>query len=333
MKTMLVCIALGALMLTVASAAWAQRGAAARGAEAKPKERFPEAPVPDNVTLVNDVTYGTGGGRELKLFLFLPKDERESHPGIVFFHGGGWTGGSPKQFFRQAGYLASKGYVAACAEYRLSGEAKFPAAAEDVKCSVRWMRANAKRYKIDPNRIASGGGSAGAHLAAMLGVMDKGDGLDGTGGQAEYSSKANAVVAFNGAFDLPRLAERMKPVSEQTGKPIAPVRFLGGTLEEIPEAYKKASPMTYVSEGDAAFLFLHGTKDQVVPLEESVRMKEALEKVGARAEIFAAERAAHGFFNNPPWYEPTLKRMEEFLNDVFGMGEEKGGPPAEKTQD
>ncbi len=274
------------------------------------KTRF-EVSFPDNVEVLQSIVFGKGGGRNLKLALFLPKDNRDAHPGIVFIHGGGWRGGNPKQFMPQALYLAAQGYVSACIENRLSGKVRksFPAAVEDVKCAVRWMRASAKRYKIDPNRIAAAGGSAGAHLAAMLGVTDEEDGLEGSGGHGEFSSKVNAVVAFNGVFNL--AAEKVHDLD-----PV--VAFLGSKLTEIPDVYEKASPITYVDKTDAPFLLLHGTKDRSLPYEQSVKMKEALEKAGVRAELFTAKNAGHGFFNHPPWYEPTLKRMEEFLDRVFG---------------
>jgi len=340
MKTVLICIVLGVLVSSMLSVVWAaERGSATKGPSEKPQSKWewtrkatsgkPQwewtREVPENVEAINKVIYGKGGGRDLGLVLFLPKDDKPLHPGIVFIHGGGWTGGLPAHFSRQAAYLAGKGYVGACVEYRLSGEAKFPAAVEDVKCAVRWMRANAEKYKIDPKRIASVGGSAGGHLASILGVMDKADGLEGDGGHAEYSSKTNAVVAFNGAFDFMMLQAHMQNISEQRSQPTAPERFIGGTLKDLPEKFKQASPMTYVDETDAPHLFLHGTADGTVPIRQSVDMMKALEKVGVRAELYAAEGESHGFFNKGPQYEKTLKRMEKFLNEVFKWGTAEPG--------
>ncbi len=317
MKTVLMGVAMCGALSAALSLAWsAERGA--RPQQDKPQGRWGELPpIPDNVEVLEDVVYGSGGGRDLRLVLFLPKDDRPIHPGVVFIHGGGWSGGSPLHFYRQATYLASKGYVGACVEYRLSGEAKFPAAIEDVKCAVRWMRANADKYRIDRNRIASAGGSAGGHLASMLGVMNKEDDLEGDGGHAEFSSKTNAVVAFNGAFDFTPLMDHMQRRSEQSGKPSPPEKFIGGSMKEFPEKFKQASPMTYVDATDAPHAFLHGTADVTVPIKQSVDMMEALQEVGVRAELYEAEGEGHGFFNAGPEYEKTLKRMEKFLNDVF----------------
>ena len=323
MKAVLICAAMSMLLSATLSLAWgADRGS--RVPAEKPSDRWEAMPeAPENVEVVSDVTYGTGSNRDLKLVLFLPKDDKRTHPGVVFLHGGGWTGGSPAQFYRQATYLATKGYVGACVEYRLSGEAKFPAAVEDVKCAVRWMRANAEKYRIDPNRIASVGGSAGAHLASMLGVMDKDDNLEGTGGHAGESSKTNAVVAFNGAFDFTALTDHMKGVSEKTGNPTAPERFIGGSIEEVPEKYRQAAPITYVDGKDAPHLFLHGTADALVPIKQSADMMKALQEAGVRAELYEAEGESHGFFNKGPQYDKTLKRMEKFLNEVFEWGPAK----------
>jgi len=270
-----------------------------------------EIDLPDNVAVARDVIYGKGGERELKLTLFAPKYNPEVHPGIVFVHGGAWRKGSPALYFRHAVDMASKGYVCAAVEYRLSGEAAFPAAVEDVKCAVRSMRANARTYRLDPEKIAAVGNSAGGHLAAMLGVMNEEDDLEGTGGNEEQSSKVNAVVAFYGVHDFMRLG-----VKNPEG---AIALFLGGLPEEVPEVYKRASPITYVDESDAPFLLLHGTADKLVPIKQSEDMRKALEEAGVRAELYVAEGGGHVFEKDPAEYDKTLARMEEFLADVFDL--------------
>ncbi len=272
-------------------------------------ERVPELKLPENVRLIEDVTYGTGGGRDLHLDLYFPAEHKPSRPAMIFLHGGGWSGGTRKQFAPQSAYLASKGFVAGCIEYRLSGEARFPAAVEDAKCAVRWMRANAGKYGIDPDRMGVGGGSAGAHLAALLGTSAAIAELEGKGGHAEFPSNVNLVVAFNGVFDLAPFGKQLNPVRN----------FMGGTPEEMPEAYALASPVTHVDKSDPPFLLLHGTQDQVVPHQQSVDFQKRLQSAGVRAELYTAEGAAHGFFNRPPWYQPTLERMEEFLSDCFKL--------------
>jgi len=268
------------------------------------------AAVPDNVDVRRDIVYCRGGGRDLQLDLFLPKGRSGRRPAVVFIHGGGWRGGTRRQFHPQAAHLASTlGYAGAAIEYRLSGEATFPAAVEDVKCAVRWLRAQAQTYGVDPDRIAAVGGSAGAHLAAMLGVTDRSAGLEGDGGHAGMTSRVNAVVAFNGPFDLAKEAGT-ESAGRRTG-------FLGGSPAERPEIYQRASPITYVSPAAAPFLLLHGTADTTVSIEQSRMMMKRLRDAGVKAEIFEAEGAAHGFFNRPPHYQPTLERMTAFLKQQF----------------
>jgi acetyl esterase/lipase len=273
---------------------------------------WPKPKLPGNVEMERDVVYGKGGGRDLKLDLFLPKGGSAPRPAVVFIHGGGWRGGTPRQFHRQAAYLAGKGYVGACIEYRLSGEAKFPAALEDCKCAVRWMRANAKTYQVDPNRIAACGGSAGGHLAAMLGVTNKSHGFEGKGGHAKFSSRVSLVVDFNGVSDLDELGKNA-PLRNAIQK------FLGPPYKENPALYVKASPITHLDAKDPPFLFLHGTADTTVPFEQSVAMMTKLRDLGIDTALYEAKGAKHAFFNKPPHFRPTLKRMEAFLDKHFGV--------------
>lgn len=265
---------------------------------------------PDNIELRRDLVYGQGGGRDLKLDLFLPAAGAGLRPGIVFIHGGGWSGGSRGQFCPQAAHLAGRGYVGACIEYRLSGEAIFPAALEDAKCAVRWMRAHATDLRIDVDRIAACGGSAGGHLAAMLGLTDETLGLEGQGGHGGFSSQVNLVIDCNGVSDMVELTTRERTLAIATD-------FLGGSLAEKPEVYRLASPIEHVRRGAPPFLLLHGTSDSTVPYSHTNRLLEQLDAVGAPTELFAAEGAEHGFFNQDPWFEPTLERMERFLAAHF----------------
>jgi acetyl esterase/lipase len=254
-----------------------------------------------------DIVYGKGGARSLKLDLFLPKDGPTPRPAIVFIHGGGWKGGTRKQFHRQAAYLAGKGYVGACIEYRFSGEATFPAALEDCKCAVRWLRATAMTYKVDTDRIAACGGSAGGHLAAMVGVTDTSRGFEGKGGHERFSSRVHAVVDFNGVSDLDDLGKRAKLGN-------AMEKFLGVRHKDNPKLYMTASPITYINAKSPPFLLLHGTADPIVPFEQSVAMMKKLNGVGVDADLYEAKDAKHGFFNRPPHFDPTLRRMERFLD-------------------
>lgn len=298
-----------ALIVLVFMAVSAAVALMAQPADEQQTRRPRQLSLPDNVEMETGVVYGTGGERELKLDLFLPKDAGGLRPAVVFIHGGGWKGGNPGQFHRQAAYLAGLGYVCASIEYRLSGEAQFPAALEDAKCAVRWMRANAEKLQVDTDRVALSGGSAGGHLAAMIATT--GPGLfEGEGGNADQSSVANLAVCFNPVVDLAAMGE---------ARPDHPmlVAFLGKTFEEAPEVYANASPITYVDESDPPMLLLHGTEDTTVPYEQAQAFIQRLTDAGVEAELFTAEDAAHAFFNKEPWYTPTVKAMEEFLDKHF----------------
>jgi len=276
---------------------------------------IPPFQLPSDVKVEHHLTYARYGHRELHLDLYHPANGNGPFPGIVFIHGGGWSGGPAIQFRRQAAYLASKGFVGATIEYRLSGEAKYPAAVYDCKAAVRWMRANVKKYKINPQQIAAAGGPAGGHLAALLGTTNNISAFDGNGGNARFSSRVEAIVAFNGIYDFVGLAEK-SPNRSLIERSVP--QFLGGPLHEVPEVYVEASPVAHACKHSPPFLLLHGTADTTSPYSQALEMQKALERAGGKAELYSAKGANHGFFNSSPYYEPTLMQMERFLRSVFG---------------
>ena len=250
----------------------------------------------DQVKVENDIVYGRGGDQDLKLNLAMPAEGRGPHPAVLCIHGGGWKGGSYKDLNKTIREFAAKGYVAASPQYRLTSSPKnrFPAQIEDVKCAVRWLRSQQARYSIDPNRIGVVGMSAGGHLACMLGVTTKEDGLEGIGDlepdRAKLSSQVQAVVSFFGPADL--TTRDWRPDVE----PLL-VDLLGGKLEENRDAYTKASPMTYVRNGRKypPVLCFHGTKDDIVRYQQSVKLVDALKGLGSSAELVTMEGEGHGW--------------------------------------
>ncbi len=234
---------------------------------------------------------------ELKIDVHYPPDWKadDERPAIVFFFGGGWTGGKVEQFERQAEYLASRGMVAARADYRVKSRHKVTpdACVEDAKSAVRWLRENAKELGIDPNRIVASGGSAGGHIAACTGTTT---GLEASGEDEKISSRPNAMLLFNPVLQFSGYERMMKRIGddEQLGKQISP------TLN-----VNKDTPPAIIFFGDADGLYKHG-KDY----------KAAAEKVGAKAEMVVAEGQNHGFFNRSPWQERTLYRADEFLTSL-----------------
>ncbi|MBI3684088.1 MAG: prolyl oligopeptidase family serine peptidase, partial [Acidobacteria bacterium] len=167
---------------------------------------------------------------------------------------------------------------------------------------------NAKQYGVRTNRIGAAGGSAGGHLVALLGVTAGKPAYEGDVGVKGPSTAVQAVAAFNPAVDMVSFG-KSAPNNAQNSV----VRFLGKTYAEDAELWKRASPLEQVHSKAPPFLFLHGTGDTTVPYAQSERMMEALKRAGVSAEMMSAPDAAHGFFNRPPWFEPTLKRMEEFF--------------------
>ena len=196
--------------------------------------KLPEE-MPDGVQLIKDIEFGNPGEHPLKLDLYRPTKLDKPVPGLIFIHGGAWKGGSRDMYRPYAVQYAQKGYVAASISYRLSPVAPFPAAVEDAKCAVRWMRANADNYGVDPNHICVLGGSAGGHLAMMVGYSWPDKQLEGSGGHEGASSKVQAVVSFYGPCDLTAPRTRDADVVCQ---------FLGGKkYEDSPDLYRKASPI------------------------------------------------------------------------------------------
>jgi acetyl esterase/lipase len=250
------------------------------------------------VHVAKDLVYGKGGDRDLKLDLAMPKNGDGPFPAIVCVHGGGWRGGHRKDLSRPSVFvgkqsiielLASRGYVVVSVSYRLAPKAKFPAQIEDCKAAVRWLRANAKKYKIDADHIGAVGFSAGGHLVSLLGTTDKKDGFEGKGGNPEQSSRVQAVVNFFGPTNF-----NTKDWSDDVEKRFF-IPLLGATYEDKPELYKRLSPINYVTRDDAPFLFFHGTKDPLVGLRHSRELAAKLTKAGVSAQVVELKGEGHGW--------------------------------------
>lgn len=244
--------------------------------------------VPDGVAFEKNVVYGKAGEVELTMNVAKPKDVAGPLPCVLIIHGGGWAAGNKDMHNDLTWTFAKRGYVSATVGYRLVPKALYPAQIEDVKCAVRYVRANAEKLGVDPKRIGATGFSAGGHLSMMLGVMGKGDGLEGEGGNPDQDSQVNAVVAFFGPTDF------INVVFPDASRPIVE-KWIGGTRDDKKEEYRKASPVTYVSKGDAPTLIIQGTKDPLVPHDQAYRMADALTAAGVPGRVDLIVGAGHGW--------------------------------------
>lgn len=271
---------------------------------------------PTDVDVHRDVVFGTGGGRDLKMHIVTPKNKAaKPAPVYVWIHGGGWMGGTKEGGVRQVVPVVRQGFVGATIEYRLTGEAPFPAQIEDCKCAIRFLRAHAEEYNIDPNRIAVGGSSAGGHLVALLGTSGGVKELEGQGGWADQSSTVQAVIDLFGPTDFKAFVS--EPGYEHHNKANSPESRLLGGGEVLPntEGIKRVNPITYIDAQDPPFLIIHGTQDRTVPLNQSELLNEALTKVGVSVKLHKIEGAGHG---GPDFSKPEINDMKlEFLKAQF----------------
>jgi acetyl esterase/lipase len=251
-----------------------------------------------------DVTYATVGGEELKFDLATPKELDHAVPAVVVIHGGGWMGGKRQDMTMFAKRLAERGYVAPTISYRLAPKHRFPAQVEDVKAAVRYLRAHADELHIDPKRIGAMGGSAGAHLAMMLGAMDSADGLEGDGGNPEQASKVQAVVSFVGPVNL--IFDSYTDVQTDIL-----TNFLGGSPKEKVEDCRRASPITYINKGDAPLLCFFGTDDPLISYDQAFQITKALDDADVPGRVELLLGASHG------WVGPELERTIDATVSFF----------------
>jgi acetyl esterase/lipase len=248
--------------------------------------RFPadEPPTPGAVTVIHDIHYREGPSRQWRLDL-AAKGERggKPRPAVVVIHGGGWLEGDKSSFASKKHGVpgnieefAELGFVAVTINYRLSGEAPFPAALEDCKCAVRWLRAHAKDYNVDPDHIGAYGNSAGGHLALLLAMTGKEDKLEGDGPYQDQSSLVQAAASDSGPVDLLYQYEqaRLQEVVR---------RFMGGPPEgERAALYRKASPARRISPKTPPLLLIYGGADEQVPVESADQFVSELGRAGLK---------------------------------------------------
>lgn len=260
--------------------------------------------------LERDITYCTADGIDLKLDLCRPSTGTGPFPALLYIPNSTW--GLDQSYTKaECTYLlnkaASRGYVAVGVEHRRltfdwqdrTIKNRFPAQVYDVKCAVRWLRANSKKYNIDPDRIGAVGWSSGGHLALMLALTDKSDGLEGDCGDMTYSSRIQAAVSSSGPIEL---------VSLYSQAPAITTALLGGPPEKLPDVYAKASPLTYVTKDDPPILLIHGDMDTHVSPQQAELLDAKLTEVGVSHTLVIKK----GYDHVALWDE---KEVWKFLDD------------------
>lgn len=279
--------------LTIVAIPSAARSASPASAPAKVAASLPASMPGDEIELQTGITFSEPGGTTLKLDLARPRTGGP-YPAVVCLFGGGWISGSRVAVREVSLYLAGYGYVAVAPSYRLAPDHPFPAAVADVRNCVRWIRRNAAKYNIDPQRVGAMGLSAGGHLALMLGMADDREqfGPDDVASDGE-SARVQAVVNYFGPGDLASPAWGKLAIKRFT------IPFLGGTLQERPEVYAKASPITYVTKDDAPVLTFQGEIDRTVPAVLAVELHKKLDATGVKNRLEIIKGRDHGSFPEP----------------------------------
>ncbi len=255
------------------------------------------------VSIERDVVFGTGGPRALKGNIYRPPEKRAGAPSVLLVHGGGWASGDRSQLHGYGILLGRLGYLCMACEYRLAGEAKWPAQIHDVKAALRWMRANARDLGIDPEKISISGNSAGGHLSLIAGGTQDLPEFEGEGGNAGAGTGVAAAIAF---YAPSILSAPDAPLSPEIQSLMGP--------DPSADALRTASPISYAAAGFPPTLLFHGNKDELVPHEASLRMYRALDEAGASVELHLYASAPHAFDAVPELGRQCATIMALFLD-------------------
>ena len=253
--------------------------------------------------LRTDIPFAHAGGIELTLDAWTPAGEGP-FPTVIVVHGGGWENGDKQTYVKPLfPPLTEAGFAWFTINYRLAPEHRFPACTDDAAAAVRWVRQNARMYKVDPGRIALMGESAGGHIVAYLGAALRG------------AESVAAVVAFYPVTDLLHWERQRGKIGHHMGQLLGLTELNAAAEAKLTEA----SPVTYVHPNMPPFLFIHGTADTGVPFDQSTRMCDQMKAVGARCEIYPVEGAPHGVgpWEKNPAHQTYKKKMVEWLEEIL----------------
>ncbi len=270
---------------------------------------------PQGVMEKRNVVYATlentkYGKRELHLDLFAP-EKKGTYPALILVHGGGWHAGNKSILVPLAQMIAKKGFVTVSVEYQLQPEAPYPAAVHNIKAAIRWMRAHAKDYQIDADKIAIGGGSAGGHLASLVGMTNGLESFEGDMGNPSFSSYVQAIIDIDGVINF------MAPTSLNIKRnPDSPdILWLGGTFNEVPDKWKEASPIYWANENTIPIMFLnsgfpkyHAGQDELIGM---------LKEWGIYHEVHKFNVKMHTFWLFHPHADESVEYIANFLNKAL----------------
>jgi acetyl esterase/lipase len=259
-----------------------------------------------------DIDYARVGDETLKLDLHIPNGKIRA-PLIVWVHGGAWRSGSKSDM--PLGKMLEAGYAIASVDYRLSTVARFPAQIHDLKASIRFLRAEGSKWGLPTKKIVVAGDSAGAHLAALVGVSNRSAELEGSVGSfLATSSSVQGIISFYGAADLLTILHQSTPHGVNMRVPALEL-LLGGQPQDKPELARLASPVFHVDSSAPPLLLLHGDQDPQMPINQSLELQGAYEKAKARVQLVVVHGAAHGgalFYD-----EERVAKVQKFLRGHF----------------
>jgi acetyl esterase/lipase len=265
--------------------------------------------VPKSVETIKNIEYAQVRGQSMLLDLYRPREFKHRLPVIVWLYGGAWKAGSKDSC--PIAFIATKGVAIVSINYRLTEVAPFPAQIYDCKGAVRWLRAHADQYHLDPNRIGVFGVSAGGHLAALLGTTADNPVLEGdVGDNLGYSSRVQCVCAFYAPTDLNRLVTDPRERADPNGDV---ARLLGGAVADNVAKANFASPISYVDKNSAPFFLMHGAADRLVPPDQSKILYDALERSGVEAHLEIIPNKGHGIIAPPKVAEEIYRFFQAYL--------------------
>jgi len=267
----------------------------------------------ETVSEEREISYCSEGRRILKMDVFQNTTQKDGlRTAIIIIHGGGWRSGDKSQHFPLAQKLASLGYVCFTPEYRLSTEALFPAAIYDLKSAIRWVRANAKKYNLNPEKIVISGFSAGGELAAFLGTTSNMPLFEGDGCEKDVSSHVNAIIDIDGTLSFVHPDSGEGDDSKGTS---AATYWFGYSKKENPMLWEAASPLGYVGEKTSPTLFINSSVDRMHTGRDDYM--QVLKANSIYSEVIEFDTAPHSFVLYHPWFEPMVQGIDDFLNRIF----------------